>query len=798
MTLYCLMTTPPPQSCRAHGGSRSPDTTNGQCADRPPCPPLGKERKAGYQLRSTETAPAASWRSRCIAFESAYRRRALDGRAGIQTSLLRAFATAAIFLSFASRHACGQSEPWHLPGWQCRAVVEIPQPLTEPGVDTAAVKVLACGRAKPDGSDYRVRDAAGKPVPFQIAFHDAARYTLLAFRVTDPRAKYFVYFGNAAAARAPEQVAADPEPGTGPPGGDWVPHQGLVLTTLERPEGPNPENFDEMKKLLAGSRRALGARYQRRISDGYNSFGSSDDYISMYRGWIRIPAAGRYEFCTASNEASFSFLDGRELVHWPGRHTEERGMHGEKNAAVQLTAGLHYVEYYHEEVSLGQMAFLGWRPPGAAAFDAIPESIFTAPHQAAVTRYESPTGALPVFEPVIASSVWPAPHIRSDGQYTLCRFAAQPAGGSFQWDFGDGQQATGPEVEHLYLSVGTTKVTLTAADSPARPATWPLEVFEIEHVTAEFPEGRLADYVAAAQSYDRAKLDAASLRELAFLMSEAGDGAEAIAIAREVLERFPETAAPDTARLRRLIAENALRSGTSGLDEAIANYEASITAETPAPEKLDVLARLIRLVGIDRDAPEKAAALLERVDETLRQERRTAALLAAYRRALIASGDVLLWHGKRDGARDLYRRAEALSETIVPSQVRAARVGALPNAIRELIASGNLSAALQVVQRWEDDFPTEKLAGETLFWRGKLLALRDQRGEAVQYLARAVALAPGADFETEARWLLAESLEKLGKTDEARRELAKLIATGIQDAYTARAREQLDASDPKR
>jgi hypothetical protein len=42
---------------------------------------------------------------------------------------------------------------WHLPGWQARAVVEIPKPLTEPGVDTAGVKVLCQGRAKPDGRD---------------------------------------------------------------------------------------------------------------------------------------------------------------------------------------------------------------------------------------------------------------------------------------------------------------------------------------------------------------------------------------------------------------------------------------------------------------------------------------------------------------------------------------------------------------------------------------------------------------------------------------------------------------------
>jgi TolA-binding protein len=152
---------------------------------------------------------------------------------------------------------------------------------------------------------------------------------------------------------------------------------------------------------------------------------------------------------------------------------------------------------------------------------------------------------------------------------------------------------------------------------------------------------------------------------------------------------------------------------------------------------------------------------------------------------------VLLWNAKPNGARDLYRRAEALTSPIIPFQVRAARVGAYPNSLRELIASGNLSAALSIVERWEQDFPTDKLAGETFFWRGKLMHLRDGDREAAQLLARSVGLAPGANFESEARWLLAISLDKLGKSDEARRELAQLVATGIQDEYAKRARQRL-------
>ena len=97
------------------------------------------------------------------------------------------------------------ADPWRLPDWSARAVVEIPTPSTEQGVDAAGVKVLGQGHAKPDGSDYRVLDADGKPVPFQLDFHDADHYSLLTFKVENPKQRFYVYFGNPKAARAPSR-----------------------------------------------------------------------------------------------------------------------------------------------------------------------------------------------------------------------------------------------------------------------------------------------------------------------------------------------------------------------------------------------------------------------------------------------------------------------------------------------------------------------------------------------------------------------------------------------------------------
>jgi tetratricopeptide (TPR) repeat protein len=193
---------------------------------------------------------------------------------------------------------------------------------------------------------------------------------------------------------------------------------------------------------------------------------------------------------------------------------------------------------------------------------------------------------------------------------------------------------------------------------------------------------------------------------------------------------------------------------------------------------------------------------MAQVEKTWESGTGTAETKAAFRRALMAMGDVLLWNKKAADAVDFYRRAEALG-AFIPSQVRKARIGAYPNAIREFIQTGNYGAAIDLVNRWEESFPTDKIHGQTFFWRGKLLALRGQDAEAVRYFRLLIprkransekSIVEGASFESEARWLLARSLERTGKAEEARLELARLVKTGIKDEFRDKAVQRLKKS----
>ena len=685
------------------------------------------------------------------------------------------------------------ADPWHLPGWEARAVVAIGKPSREPGMDAAVVGVLLQGDAKPNGDDLRVVDASGKPVPFQVLHVAADRDALIAFRATDPAGRYFIYFKNPQAQVAPERIQVDPKPGAGPPKAAWTPRFGVAYQTLRRPEGPNPKTVEEMAGLLAASTESLGARVQPRVADGYNPFGPSDNYLSIYRGWIRIPKSGTYQFCTVSNEASFSFLDGKPLVAWPGRHTIERGARGEIHAAVELSVGLHYLEYYHEEVTLQQMAYLGWRlSADAGAFAPIPESVFPAPHAAQVSAYETPRGPLLRFAPKISGSIWPEG--RSDGQYTLVKFSPdqswpKSAGARLSWTFGDGATTAAENPDHIYLATGRYQVALAAGEGAARQtATWPLDVFEIEHVTDQFAQGKPREYAALAKGYDRATLDERNLRELVLMLSENGEPKTSLEAGRQFLARFPKAAAP---RARRAMAEAGLSLGEPFFAEAIANFEASIGAESKPADALATYARLIRLVGVDRDMVERASEFADRADRFFRASRPDAEAFAAYRAVLIAAGDAKLWHDKPDDARKEYAKADSLSATKIPPQVRAARLGAYPNAVREFLAARDLDAASELLERIDDVFPMEKLGGQTLFWRGKVTLARKRYAESARFFSRAVALAPGSGFETEARYLWAGSLEAQEQPAEAREVLKKLVATGLDDTFTRKAREVL-------
>src|SRR5438132_1916200 len=112
-------------------------------------------------------------------------------------------------------------------------------------------------------------------------------------------------------------------------------------------------------------------------------------------------------------------------------------------------------------------------------------------------------------------------------------------------------------------------VTLTAkGPAGAIATTWKLDVYEIENVTDQFKEGRSIDYAKITRTYDRSKLAAPALKELAHLLAEAEDPAGVLQVGKEFVARFANQSEM-LPRVRRLMADCALQLGQGSIDEAI-------------------------------------------------------------------------------------------------------------------------------------------------------------------------------------------------------------------------------------
>ena len=728
-----------------------------------------------------------------------------DSHAARKRWRFAAAAFAAVLVLAATTAAPAQMR-WHAPGWSHRAVVRVTHAGTG-GADVAAVRVVHAGVARPDAGDYRIYGESGGPVPYEVVYHAPRRDSLISFRAAGPGGTFAIYFGKPDAPADPMRAVADGRPGGGPPKAGpgaqgWVPRAGLVLTTMRRPrDAENPKTVDEMAALIAASAGLDGAGYRKNISDGVNPFGDSDYFISVYRGWLRLPQTGKYGFCTASNEASFSFLDGKPLVHWPGRHTEQRGKYGQKDAQVETAAGLHYVEYYHEEVLLYQVAFLGYRAPGGPHHVGIPDGLFPQPHRAQVRRYET-EGPRPTVLPRVEliDSVWPT--ARPEGQYTRYRFVADAGadapdlkGWSVRWDFGDGLAADAAQAEHVYLAPGTYDVKLVAAAPGGANVErhWPVTVFPIEHLAEGFKAGAYADYKPLVAAYARANLSAAALGELARFLDESGARAEAVQVAQEIAAR-PEVPAAARLDAHLVIAhagglETAWR-GRAG-PEADKHLRAALDlAQTPLA-KLRVMARRIRHAGVEKADVEAAEKIYAEAEALVKRAGLVGHLRRAFRDATLALGDARVVAGRLDDAGGDYRTAEALAEPIIPDQVRAAKVGAYPERLVQLLDAGKVDDAAAVTTEWYEQFPSDVLRGEVLFWIGKVEGLRGNQAGVIRPLRLAIELGQGALFEAEGRWLLAEAYRQTGDRQAQRAALAGLVRSGLGGAWRDKAAETL-------
>lgn len=92
-------------------------------------------------------------------------------------------------------------------------------------------------------------------------------------------------------------------------------------------------------------------------------------FLAHVEGFLVAPSAGKYALRLSSDDGSKLALDGRTVIDHDGLHSM-KPLEGE----VELTAGEHKLALQMFQTYGGWGLRLEWRPPGASAFEVVPES----------------------------------------------------------------------------------------------------------------------------------------------------------------------------------------------------------------------------------------------------------------------------------------------------------------------------------------------------------------------------------------------------------------------------------------
>jgi hypothetical protein len=267
---------------------------------------------------------------------------------------------------------------------------------------------------------------------------------------------------------------------------------------------------------------------------GYNPFGEQTQTISRLSGSIFVGGEGDYVFALSVDDIGALAIDGKPVVFARIGPGDAR-----INGTIHLTRGAHDFLFYHINYA-GPMRFtVAWKPPSAKAFGVVDRAAFGAAFGAVEGPLEQQN------KPLIAD--FSADHVSEcwvhDNYSHRYRFTGRSAAGvnppQYEWDFGDGQKATGAIVEHVYIVAGVYPVRLTARIGANHDAQTTRLLVDRDYDAFRGnplspPTDSAAVLAKIVATYTVATIPPASLAPAAFLLNEGGEHSAAQAVAMRI------------------------------------------------------------------------------------------------------------------------------------------------------------------------------------------------------------------------------------------------------------------------
>jgi tetratricopeptide (TPR) repeat protein len=655
-------------------------------------------------------------------------------------------------VALSSSSAWAQGGPWWNASWAARRALRLDKPVSSrfEGDEVAVVTLPTAGMAAPDGRDVRILTGGGKVVAHRVLQAGPGDSLRIAFAQDGKQTTYFAYFGNAQA-EAPED--------------ELVLRRGVLLETWVNPDG-NPRTFRETMQVFQEAKVLIGRSLRDRMSLGHNPHGPQNRICRIFTGWALCPASGEYTFAVASQNAAFLEVDGKEVVRRGGARRVHRRDY--TRGRIRLEAGIHQVRLYHVTRGGYPVSMVAWQRPGSGQLVPMGSGAF-----AAFCRAEPGPLALYGRRGNI-DFLWDHANETFHGgwYYQRYRFRAQKVGDlppvQWHWDFGDGQQARGEQVEHVYLLPGSYTVTLTAR-SGANKLTRTNRIVvsrDWDRVTSEKidPVGAHAAIVAG---YDFSKLTpGANAHAVLLLGSDAAAHEASVLKAGEALvgrEEVPGRLLVDAMKL--------YRDALLGKDRAPEVAQALVLA-SKAADASRYKAELLVLAGrvcLKKQGDLQAAGkwflqAQEVAGESARQ---------ALRDARVGLGDVYRAMARRKQALETYRSAGDR----VPQQHRTRMIyqGNLARHVEAFLREAQYQEAREMLEQWGHDLPADKIEG---YWSWMVARAAMGRGDHQAVVAEAQTLVnvnPVSNYGARLLLLAYEARRAMGQKDLAGKCLKRIM-----------------------
>ena len=594
------------------------------------------------------------------------------------------------------------------------------------GNELAQVELYTDGHALPTGADVRVAADDGKPVSFRLLSVGPGDRVRIAFALAKNVKRYAVYFGH-------------PTPPPPPPAmGDMV-TSGLLMETKVW-GGGSARTFEQLQRSWDRSGPSLGQTLVPHPFHGFNPFDDHAQYVSRLTGTLYAPLDGDYTLAMAVDDEGGIFVDGQPtlLAHLGGADTRY-------HTTLHLTPGPHSFTLIHVNAAGSGYFSVGWKGPDTTKVSVIPRQSFgnlfadanvtVGPLEIKGKTLVGDFAAERVSECFVGGTDDYAFHYK----FTSLAKVAVPVRCS--WDFGDGQHAVAPTVDHAYLRDGVYTVRCTArAGANVDEQTCRLVVGrDYLHLTAARlePAEPLSAVVA---KYDVSALPPDDLVRAVRLHVTAKQVVAAVAAAA-TLASLPSPP-PDTATTLTSVEQALLAANRP--EAAVALWDRVPAASDVRP----VAARHAATLALWWTGNAARAVTL------LAPHKDDADVRLAYAHALLLSG-------KSDDARAVLESTKAKAT----GARRAALSGADARTVEFYITEGEPDAGDAAWGRWMTEFPTDYVTGYSVLLRTRLMELRHRDAAAA---AVAEAFADAVPQSSYAPQLLDRAAKLVAKTDPAK------------------------------